>query len=161
MSHKVLDPLKAKLGKEITDSLALHPDFTSELAKVAEVSIKKGYTPYNYLDLESPVRVSTLLQASDRHIKLAKKGMDLNVEKTLDGEVIDIKVHHLVYGAFNLLMAAQIIKDLPEHDDRLFKNGKLKKDLGNSSTEKFDGHKYPDSVVCTFNQCACKEWEKK
>lgn len=121
-----LDPAKSKVGKEIVDSQALHPSFVEELAKVAEVSVQKGYEPFNWIKLDSSTRVSTFLQAGQRHLNKAKKGYDTNHEKRLDGSDITITTHHLVYAAYNLLMAAYKIKYLPEHDDRLFKDGELK-----------------------------------
>ncbi len=123
---KKLDPKTSKLGKEIVDSDALHPDFTELLAKVADVSISKGYVPFNWLHNDSFVKVSALLKASARHFRLAKKGINVNKEVDLDGKEIPIYVNHLVYAAYNNLMAAIIIRDLPEHDDRLFKDGKPK-----------------------------------
>lgn len=121
-----LDPATSKQGKEVVDSEALHPDFVASLAKVAQVSIEKGYAPFNWLEQDSPVRVSTLLQAHARHVRLAKLGFDDNQEKKLDGTNVSVVAHHLEHAAYNLLMAAKIINDLPDHDDRKFKNGKLK-----------------------------------
>lgn len=123
---KLLDPKTSKLNKEIVDSVALHPDFIAELAKVAQVSVEKGYVPFNWLFKDSETRVSTLLAAHARHLRLAKKGINNNTEVKLDGSEIKIYANHLVYAAYNLLMANQIIKELPTNDDRLFKDGELK-----------------------------------
>lgn len=123
---KSLDPATSKVGKEIVSSMTLHPDFIKQLARVAEVSVKKGYSPFNWLKANSPTRVSTFLNAAKRHLTKAELGEDLNIEKTLDGEDIDIAVHHLDYAAYNLQMASFIIRNLREHDDRLFVAGELK-----------------------------------
>lgn len=125
-SKKQLDPATSKVGKEIVSSIALHPNFMKELAKVAEVSYKKGYSPFNWIQKDSPCRVSTFLAAAKRHIIKAELGYNVNSEKTLEGEDIPITANHLSYAAYNLLMAVQLINHLPEHDDRLFLNGDLK-----------------------------------
>jgi hypothetical protein len=125
-----LDPIKAKAGKKIVKSLAMHPEFIAMLAKVAEVSVRKGYEPFNWTQKDSPTRVSTFLEAGARHVYEAEMGFDTNVEKTLDGVAIPIYVNHLVYAAYNYLMAAYLIDHVPDHDDRKFMLGFLRDNMG-------------------------------
>lgn len=122
-----LDPKKSKEGKLKLASNALHPEFITLLAEVAEMSVEKGYTPLNWLEKDSPVSVTYCLNAAERHRQQAKLGIDRNTEeKTLDGDPTKLQPMHLAQSAYNDLMAALLILKRPEADDRVFRDGELK-----------------------------------
>lgn len=123
----VLNPTLSKKGKLALASPALHPLFLQLLAEVAVMSEEKGYEPLNYLRDDSPVTISYLLNAAERHKQKVKLGIDINnEERKMDGTPTSITPMHLACSAYNDLMAAVLLLKRPAADDRLFKDGELK-----------------------------------
>ena len=96
------------------------PDAEEELAKVAQVSLEKGYERFNWRKKDSKTYFSSyLLAAARRHIKAYEKGEVFNVEYKRDGSECETKTLHLACAAYNLLMICQLIEDGREDlDDR-------------------------------------------
>lgn len=128
IDSKYLNPKSSKVGKLELVSRALHPDFEVLLAKVAALSVEKGYQPLNWLDPDNAVTVTKLMAAARRHENKTLKGIDINdEEKTLEGKLCENKTFHLVYAAYSLLMAAVILQEgIKELDDRMFSGGRIK-----------------------------------
>lgn len=122
-----LDPKKSKEGKLALASTALHPKMLTLLAEVAELSVEKGYPPLNWIQEGSPVTVMYCLNAGERHSQKAKLGIDYNdEERDMNGNPCKTKPMHLAQDAYNKLMAAILLLERPEADDRVWKDGELK-----------------------------------
>lgn len=122
-----LDPKISKKDKLKVCSKALHPMFSYPFISVAELSLEKGYKPLNWLEKDSPVTVMYCISAAQRHLDIAKIGIDINrEERKIDGSLCENKPLHLAQAAYNLLMACHILNIFPEKDDRLFKDGEFK-----------------------------------
>ncbi len=123
-----LDPTQSKKGKLALASTALHPKFQELLAEVAELSVEKGYKPLNWIEKDSRVSVMYCLNAAERHAHKVKMGIDRNTEEyRLDGKRCLTTPLHMAQVAYNYLMAAMILLEHPERDDRAFQEGELKK----------------------------------
>lgn len=119
-----LDPKKSKEGKLKLCSKALHPEFSYPLVDVAEMSIEKQYEPLNYLDKDTSVTITYLIEAAQRHLDQLKLGIDINdQEKTLDGKPTKTQPHHAAQVAYNMLMLVLQQKKGIDKDDRLFYMG--------------------------------------
>lgn len=124
---KALDPKISKIGKFPICSKALHPEFCYPLVTVSEMSIEKGYEPFNWLKPGHPVTMSYLIAAAQRHLDCLKMGIDINTkETTLDGSSTINQPHHAAQVAYNMLMLCLQIKYGVAIDDRQFKDGVLK-----------------------------------
>lgn len=126
--NKSLDPHKSKEGKVKLCSRALHPTLHYPLVDVAELSLEKGYKPFNFLEEgKESTRVMYWVEAAQRHIDKYKMGFTLNKEeKKLDGTSTNIQPHHLAQAAYDLLCAILVENSEHGQDDRMFKEGKLK-----------------------------------
>jgi len=132
-----LDPMQSKKGKLPLASSALHPKFLELLAEVAEMSIEKGYRPLNWVLEDSPVTLMYCLNAAERHANKVKRGFDINSEeKTLQGLPTTNTPLHMAQVAYNYLMAAVLLLEHPDKDDRVFKDGQLKEEFSKGIVNK-------------------------
>lgn len=119
-----LDPKKSKKDKLRVCSKALHPEFSYPLIEVAELSLEKGYKPLNWLDKDSKVTVTYLVEAAQRHLDKIKMGIDINTEeRALDGAPATNQPWHAAQVAYNMLMLCRQMEEGVEIDDRLYKDG--------------------------------------
>lgn len=121
-SRMAIDPNKSKEGKLCLAEV--HPQFLNSLARVSEISKKKGYELLNWIQSGTKCYFNAyLVSASLRHIAAFQNGQDYNIEKDQSGlDILEPDVLHLESAAYNLLMAATLFrmgrKDL---DDRKVK----------------------------------------
>lgn len=119
-----LDPKTSKANKKKVSSKALHPEFHYPLVDVAELSIEKGYSPFNWLKEGHPVTTTYLIDAAQRHLDQIKLGIDVNKkEKKLDGTACTAQPYHAAQVAFNMLILCMQIEKGVLVDDRLFTQG--------------------------------------
>lgn len=117
----------SKKHKQKVSSPALHPEFTLPLVDVAELSMEKGYTPLNWLQLGHQVTITQLLDAAQRHLNKVRLGIDINrEEKTLDGNPTKTQCLHAAQVAYNMLMICMQQLKGYQIDDRMFKDGESK-----------------------------------
>lgn len=126
---KILDPHISKEGKKKLCSEALHPELWHPLVDVAELSLEKGYEPFNWLEKgKASTHLLYWFNAAQRHFDKAKMGFDINdEEKTLSGEPTKTKPAHLAQAAYCLLTALYLQSQEVCVDERRFKKGKLKR----------------------------------
>jgi len=122
MSTKKLNPNTSKAGKLCLAEV--HPGFEESLARVNEISKRKGYELLNWVNPEVQCYfISYLLSAARRHMAKFASGEDYNIELDQGGGPITTPdVLHVECAAYNLLMIAVLFragrKDL---DDRRLK----------------------------------------
>lgn len=119
-----LDASNSKKGK--LRLAIVHPQMLNSLARVAEISEKKGYVRLNWVRPDVKCFfVDYLLSACLRHIEAFLSGEDVNIEKTQDGEEItEPHVLHVESAAYNLLMIAALFRQgRTDLDDRGKLNG--------------------------------------
>lgn len=165
-----LDPKISKKSKLKVCSKALHPEFLYPLIAVSEMSIEKGYEPFNWLT-DKNVTVTYLIEAAQRHLDKIKLGIDVNDnEITLDGASCKNKPLHAACVAYNMLMLCLQIEKRCSVDDRLFKNGILitkQSDYLNKVSRGYAKklvqvlHRYRGSYACDTNKCVCNVTRSK
>jgi hypothetical protein len=116
--HEYIDPQQSKKGK--LPYAMIPKEFIEELAKVVQVSIEKGYKPFNWRQKDSQTKLASyLVSAGLRHTYEWLAGNDLNEEKKSDGSTCDTRSNHLACAAYNFLMAVTLQCDgRTDLDDR-------------------------------------------
>jgi hypothetical protein len=114
------DNLRSALSDIAKRLLSKYTDYYEELAKVAQVSIEKGYERFNWRKKDSKTKFSSyLLAAALRHMRKVELGEDLNREYKKDGTPCETVASHRAHAAYNLLMICQLIEDgRTDLDDR-------------------------------------------